>query len=545
MRYKSVIVALVLLVTAAIADAALLWQSLTSSHFKIISQLSEKDTLAWADEFNLFIEALHNVFPIDERRLTPLTIVLFADDREFKQYKIKQPDGNTSDAMRGYFFSLEAWSIIGLAKMANDEVTRRTIYHEAVHWYMSADPRQYPLWFMEGMAETFSTFIIRYDHVKLGTMINSHLTLLNTERRVPFERLINITRQDDLFNDEKSTGLFYAQSWALVHYLVFGDHDTSHSFMKLYRDALNMDHPDQAILHYFGHDFKKLDRTIEEYVKYGSFHYGKVTIGSARENSHSLNAASPAEIYAAFSRLAFASNQYVLARVNAERVIQFAPDEPAGYELLVLISSAAKDPDEMSAALEKALKCGSKDAWTMILAANAEWEKFKEDVGHSQEEVRQIANLYKKAISFQPYILSAYKNCARVLLNAQSFETDDMKIIKQGSKIFPRQSDIILCEAYVTYSNGNKDAALQLLDSAIVTPGLEFPLEDFAHTLKRNWIFSRYTDQVSGLISEQKFTEALSFIDQCTETTDDMDLKKKLKDLRIFVEKQLLMFSKE
>ena len=132
------------------------WLKLQAPSFGVISQLDEKETLAWAVEFEQFIGALHALYSADQVALPPLTIVLFRQPRDFAPYRLRTDSGQARIA--GFFGNTGDWSVIGMPGSGRDDATRQTIYHEAVHWFATASDTPQPLWFAEGLAEVLSTF---------------------------------------------------------------------------------------------------------------------------------------------------------------------------------------------------------------------------------------------------------------------------------------------------------------------------------------------------------------------------------------------------
>src|SRR5262245_41197422 len=65
------------------------WLKLQAPSFGVISQLNEKDTLAWAVEFEQFIGALQGLYGAKDVALPPLTIVLFRSARDFAPYRLR------------------------------------------------------------------------------------------------------------------------------------------------------------------------------------------------------------------------------------------------------------------------------------------------------------------------------------------------------------------------------------------------------------------------------------------------------------------------
>jgi len=147
------------------ASAEPSWHELRTGGFTVLTQLSERDTRSWADEFSQFIRALKDVVPVDERRVPPLTVVLFRGPARFDPYRPAGPDGRPVDAA-GFFVRNPSWAMIGLASRSSDGATRHIIFHEGVHWCMSDVSGKYPLWFNEGLAEVFSTFRVEHGQAR-------------------------------------------------------------------------------------------------------------------------------------------------------------------------------------------------------------------------------------------------------------------------------------------------------------------------------------------------------------------------------------------
>src|SRR4051812_5496256 len=99
---------------ASQANAVESWHVLETSRFTIVSQWNEKDTRAWADDFNQYIDALRHIVKIDEALLPHLTVVFFARDKAFRPYLPSRPDGKPWP-VAGYFSRRDTWAVVGLA----------------------------------------------------------------------------------------------------------------------------------------------------------------------------------------------------------------------------------------------------------------------------------------------------------------------------------------------------------------------------------------------------------------------------------------------
>jgi tetratricopeptide (TPR) repeat protein len=137
-----------------------------------------------------------------------------------------------------------------------------------------------PLWFDEGAAAFLSTVEVKGTHGELGRLREDHVRLLRGQPWVP---LIRILRVEDLEGwGSRKRGVFYAESWALVHFLNFGlerrgqgQAQLSRYFRHVARGASH----ERAVRKAFGVSHGSLDRELKRYVKSERFDAVSVRFG--------------------------------------------------------------------------------------------------------------------------------------------------------------------------------------------------------------------------------------------------------------------------
>ena len=142
------------------------------------------------------------------------------------------PTGKPITLSPGYFQPGEDVNYITLSTEGEDAETYGTIFHEYVHFIIDTNfgKSEVPPWFNEGLAEYYQTFTIEGDQkAKLGLPQSGHLQLLQQNKLIPLETLFKISNYALHQNANHSRSVFYAQSWALIHYLV----DKSEFYRKL------------------------------------------------------------------------------------------------------------------------------------------------------------------------------------------------------------------------------------------------------------------------------------------------------------------------
>ena len=107
----------------------------------------------------------------------------------------------------------------------------QVVYHEFVHLLVNNSVRSMPLWFNEGLAEYYATFEVqRVGRIARPRNVQEDHVLLLRDRFLPLESIVAVDHDSPLYNESDKTSIFYAESWALVHYLLMGSRASTTSW---------------------------------------------------------------------------------------------------------------------------------------------------------------------------------------------------------------------------------------------------------------------------------------------------------------------------
>jgi tetratricopeptide (TPR) repeat protein len=98
--------------------------------------------------------------------------------------------------------------------------TDRAPLHELVHYLLQSGDAHPPLWLEEGIAEYFSNATIRQGSISAGEPMRNHVAVLRQRTRIPPASLFVVTRESETYNAQPGQSIFYAESWAIVDWLV-------------------------------------------------------------------------------------------------------------------------------------------------------------------------------------------------------------------------------------------------------------------------------------------------------------------------------------
>src|SRR5207245_2732060 len=73
---------------------------------------------------------------------------------------------------------------------------------------------------LERLAEYFSNAELRSGSIRAGSPIPAHVQTLQLHHRIPLQKLFAVATESDLYNEPDSQRAFYAESWALVQWLI-------------------------------------------------------------------------------------------------------------------------------------------------------------------------------------------------------------------------------------------------------------------------------------------------------------------------------------
>ena len=151
----------------------------------------------------------------------PTVVVVFGTQRALQPYAPLYQGKPTE--VGGYFIPGEDANYVALA-LEGGQHAYPIIFHEFAHSLIDSTIAGVPVWLNEGLAEYYSTFETRDAgrSAVVGLADASHVLSLRSETLLPLPELLKVTHASPAYNEGSKRGMFYAQSWALVHYLIRG-----------------------------------------------------------------------------------------------------------------------------------------------------------------------------------------------------------------------------------------------------------------------------------------------------------------------------------
>jgi tetratricopeptide (TPR) repeat protein len=193
------------------------WLHAKTDHFEVFTNARESDAKILVARLEQFRDAFLQIVPGKSFREPRTTVVIFDSEKDFRPYKPLYK-GKPKENIAGVFQGAPDEVVIALTTERDLEVTIPTVYHEYIHLLMHARGFRLPPWLGEGVAELYETMEFEDNRVKIGKHNPIHVMQLNRTAMMPLAKLFAITHSSPEYNEGDRRTIFYAQSWALLHY---------------------------------------------------------------------------------------------------------------------------------------------------------------------------------------------------------------------------------------------------------------------------------------------------------------------------------------
>ncbi len=364
----------------------------------------------------------------------------------------------------GYTSSAEDANYIVMSLESRDESTR-IIYHEYTHLLLRNAVRGLPLWLNEGLAEYYSSYrmIERGRAAIVGHASVEHLRLLR-ERHVSVAELLAVDRSSPMYNEGLRQSIFYAESWAITHYLMLV-RPNGRAAIDRYLTEIAAGRPSiEAFTTAFGASPADFDKELLVYVRRLTFpamqfdFAEKLTV----ERPSDGRPLTPAEVDAWTGD---AQRRVGRKDEGAPRVEHAAAAEPNSASVqmaLGLLRLSQYEPVEAIGAFSRASALAPDDFMIQYVSGMSE---TRADRGSLKDRRAETITVLKKAIALNSASSDAWAMLAFVQMISPETVRDAQVSIERAIALSPGRVDYLLRYADVRLLQGDVDEATRMLTS--------------------------------------------------------------------------------
>jgi tetratricopeptide (TPR) repeat protein len=235
------------------------WLQLSSPHFEVLTDANERtgrDVIRHFEEVHAFFEARFKT-GIDPTRKP--RVLLFRNPRDYERFA-PNPIANA------FFHPGEFRDFIVLRNWGPE--WKPTAVHELTHLMVRQLARELPLWLNEGLAELYSTLEPKGSQVMVGRDLPGRMQTLARDPWIALTTLFRVDQSSPIYNQRGHAGIFYAESWKLVHMLHLHPDYAPHLTPLLL--AILQGDPEAAFRMACNKSVEQVERDLHEYMSGGT-----------------------------------------------------------------------------------------------------------------------------------------------------------------------------------------------------------------------------------------------------------------------------------
>lgn len=258
--------------SASARDSTDHWFEVRSQHFVVLTDTNEKQARHLATQFERMRSVFHLLMPAaSDSAGSPIIVLALKDKKDFQALEPEAYLAKGQLDLAGLFLRAPDKNYILLRLDAQGEHPFSTVYHEYTHYMMRNASEWIPLWLNEGLAEFCQNTDIQEKEVLLGQASQDDILYLRQNRLLPLATLLKVDQTSPYYHEEQKGSVFYAESWALTHYIEVTDRQKGTNRIADYANLLiKKEDPVVAAQQAFG-DLNQLQKSLNSYIAQGQF----------------------------------------------------------------------------------------------------------------------------------------------------------------------------------------------------------------------------------------------------------------------------------
>ena len=450
---RAVVAAVVVFLVPSLSEAKRdAWVEVRSSNLLVVSNAGEKQARKAASQLEQIRAVFRQSLEGASKHPSPIVTVLAVKDESsmrelLPEYWVKghsHPAGLFASRLNNYQAAVQL--------DAPGSNPYETFYHEYYHTISVPYFPDLPVWLAEGLAEVYGHTEIGEKSVGMGQADPVLLQQLRSSSLIPLDALFKVDHSSPYYNEANRTSMFYAESWALTHYLLLGDRMAHRDMLDAYLAALRRGkNQNEAATEVFG-DLKKLDSNLQVYIHQNSFLYLKIPPPNIANEELKVRSLSEAEVDAYEGGFAAVRGQTQQATAMLQEALRLDPNVALAHQYLGMAQFLEGQREKALESASQALSLDPKNYFSRylraflatsgsgIMSSNAQVEEdLRQAIALSPEfsppyallavylaamnrDLEEALALAQKAVSFEPGNSNYQLSLAQVLLRMNKFD---------------------------------------------------------------------------------------------------------------------------
>jgi len=437
------------------------WLQVRTPHFLVVSNSSEKDARIAAHKFEAMRSVFQRVFPeADLDTASPMLVFAVPDMRSIRALESSDYLGQGQLKLAGLFLYAQERDYILILINAPGNHPYAPIYHEYAHFVFSRLHHWMPLWLTEGIAEYYQNTEILDDRIRLGKGDPGIQSVIDYTPLLPLSTLFSVDPHSSYYHEQDKGSIFYAESWALTHYLKDKDELEGTHRLNDFLDLLqqNID-PKSAASQAFG-DLDELELSLRRSTANGKFSVTELSGGiDVDDSSFIVQPLSQTQADALRAEFLSHDGRQSEARAMLQDILRNDPANVGAHETMGYIAYRQHDFEEARRWCQEAIKLDPNSFVAHYFFAAASIRKGTPDKASQAAAEESL----RAAIRINPSFAPAYDALAIFYSSRGVNLTEAYDLIEKAVQLGPGVPEIRIDEAQVLANMNRTKEAIEIL----------------------------------------------------------------------------------
>ena len=423
------------------------WIVVESPYFEIMSTLDGDKTIGLAEDLERFRALIYATTTAPQTDApVPSKIFAFKRKSQFARF-------NPWRGAAGYFQAGTRANNVVLTDYSRSLDAKSIIFHEYVHFVLrNGTGIEYPIWYDEGFAEVLSTVRTHEGKLIVGAIPKARIPSFQHGQWISMERIIEATSYADF--PEKHLHMFYAEAWALAHYVTLDQSDKGsiEEYLSLLNEGVE---PTNAFEQAFSERIASAASAIKSKLKRGDWRLIGIPIENLDYDRRKPVVRKPSrdEVALRLGQLQLSNNQPRKAQALFEAALAANGENDRAHAGLGDALKFQSQTDAAGPHFHTAVGLGPNDPLNHLdLAEYLHDRALVEKRGAERTRLMAEARgAYETALELDSTIPETYMMLGRTYLAAGEDASEAIPLIERAFKTLPSQDDVVvsLAEAYI------------------------------------------------------------------------------------------------
>jgi TonB family protein len=401
------------------------WIELRSPNFIVVTNANEKQARRVAYQFEMVRAVFREYFGISGSANDQPVIIIAAKDEDTLKTLLPEywaTKGSLHPA--GIYLGGPEKNYVGLRLDVSMDQSGsepyELVYHEYVHYLTRRLMSRMPLWLVEGLAEFYGNIRIEGKVVYLGAPSASNLMILHQTPPLKLSALFDVTASSPYYHEQNKASIFYAESWALTHYLMARDWREKTHRVNDFVDLLGKNVPQAEAAGRTIGGPEALGGALSQYVHNYTFSAARLNAPAIDESDFRAQPLSDAESLAVRADFIAYDRHYAEAQAMLEEALKLDPKLAAACESMGFLYFQQGKTAEAGRWYSEAVALNSQSYF-----ANFYYAVNLLKGGLDDDSAAKAESSLRAAIKINPAFAPAYNALAYVLAMASPSQNPD------------------------------------------------------------------------------------------------------------------------